>query len=536
MDAGKGIVLKLIFPDREYVKWLGEVTSPGTVDKNSIDEQGLYSNEIFGSIGSDQRMIRFGYINLNVNIIHPRIFYYLKTVSSLYKGIMYGSRYAKYDIKTNNFIEDEDGDTGIAFFMKHIYTLNIPVSKSANRQNMIDVFNTYRKEGLLTNNKLLVMPAGLREVKLEDDRVVEMDINNHYKVVLNSAKMLEGVTGDLSIVDYMVLNLQQKVEVLMDAIWDLLKGKKKHIGGHWASRAVDFSTRNIATGKPYIIEDLRTSNDVLNQAMMGLFQVMKGAEPLVKHHLTKMFINPIFEPESIVANLYNKKTKQIERTNITNKELDRWVSSKGLSVLFDRLQDNDVRNSDVEIAGKWLLPVYDDGKNIELYFNLDTIEKEKIPKLRCITYGELLYISIYEKSKEMVTTITRYPLAEQGGTFPANIVVTATTVHRKVDLKSVYLGDDLTSVKSIHFDIYPELNGDWDDSLTVSHGRIEALGLDFDGDKMIANILLSKEAILEAKEFMNSVANYVRPDGKPTMAIFDYISGITMKTLTRNAL
>ena len=49
---------------------LPEVSSPFTYDKNNSPHvDGLYSTQIFGQLGSQQRMLQFAYINLKVNRI-----------------------------------------------------------------------------------------------------------------------------------------------------------------------------------------------------------------------------------------------------------------------------------------------------------------------------------------------------------------------------------------------------------------------------------------------------------------------------------
>ena len=57
----------------EHLKFLGEVTSLAVYESNSrvFDKNGLFSESIFGIVGTQERMTKAGYIDLKIPIIHP---------------------------------------------------------------------------------------------------------------------------------------------------------------------------------------------------------------------------------------------------------------------------------------------------------------------------------------------------------------------------------------------------------------------------------------------------------------------------------
>lgn len=528
------LALNLIFPNREYVKYMGEVSSTVAIDNREIDSKGLYSIETFGPLGSEERMQRFGYIDLYLPIIHPKIYQILIKISSLYKGIILSTKTAKFDSRKRDFIADPDGETGYSFFMKHIYELKITKeSDSSEFDNSKKLFYKYQSKRLLTNDKLLVLPAGMRDINIEDDnRVTEDEINEYYKKVISAASMLEGERNINPSLDFILANLQEKVNELYSAILLLLKGKKKFIGGHVTGRSIDYSTRNIATGKQKPIEDLANFNeDVINTTIFGLYQFIKSAEPFVKHHVNELYISRLFNTADYRALLFDPKLKRMKEVSLPNDEIERFTTSKGLTTLFNRMVDSYVRQIEVPIGDYLLLPVYDSGDRVEIYLDDESIPDEYRGKLRGITYGELLYTAIYPKFKELLTTVTRYPIAEEGGIFISYVDVNTTTEIRKVNLKIKSQFD----TKELTIENYPRLDSEYNDSLGVPYTRSSGLGLDFDGDSITTTILLTDEALEEGKKFINSKMNYLYPNGKWKQELIDYIVDIVLKSMTKES-
>ena len=93
----------------------------------TFHEEGLWSEHIFGQIGSPERLVRFGYIDLNTFVIQPVIYKNILKLADFYEDIFSGTQYAIYDKTTNKFVKsnatDKDASTGFSFFLDHLDTI-----------------------------------------------------------------------------------------------------------------------------------------------------------------------------------------------------------------------------------------------------------------------------------------------------------------------------------------------------------------------------------------------------------------------------
>ncbi len=522
--------IELIFPDKPYVTGLGEVKTTATVFGKEIEQEGLFSTEIFGPIGTEERMSRFGYIDLHLPILHPRIYDYLISISSLYQGIMASTKYAIFNDKTKEFepADKDTGKTGYTFFMEHLYEMKLPDKEGDEAKNMIMVIEKYRKRGILTNTKLLVLPAGMRDINIEDDgRITEDEINDFYKPVISSSKILEGYRKYDPYIDYLVYDLQYKVHLLYLYIFNLMKGKKGYIGKNVSRRHIDYSTRNVLSGKAYTVENLlEDETDLLNTSVMGIFQFIKSTEPLSKHAVVENFTKIRFDRNEERGNLYDLKQKRFVDVKLPSKVIDKWVTSKGLTSLFNESLDNDVKQTEIIIDDKYLYPVYDDGDNVIIFADNDQLEEVKPASIRGLTIGELLYLSAQTVVHELATTMTRFPITGQGSIYTSKLMLSSTVVYRPVNVT-------YPDRKQRHYNNYPVQDGVYDESVSASYGRWAGLSSDADGDTLVSNVLMSEEAINEADELMNSIKSIIGADGKLVVEIADYIADTVIKTLSK---
>ena len=84
-------------------------------------EDGLFSVAIFGRVGEEMRDRRFSYIDIKTEVFHPVIYSKLIQVRGLYRGILSGSSYAKWNPELRDFelVDELSGETGYAFFLRH---------------------------------------------------------------------------------------------------------------------------------------------------------------------------------------------------------------------------------------------------------------------------------------------------------------------------------------------------------------------------------------------------------------------------------
>lgn len=522
--------IELIFPDKVYVTGLGEVKTTATVSGREIEPEGLYSTEIFGPIGSDERMSRFGYIDLHLPLLHPRIFLYLATLSSFYHGIMSSSKHAIFNPKTKEFepADSDTGKTGYSFFMKHLYEMKLPEKDSDKAKNMVETIEKYRKRGVLTNTKLLVLPAGMRDINIEDTgRITEDELNDFYKPVISSSRILEGYTTHDPYVDYLAYDLQYKIHLLYSYIFNMMKGKKGYIGKNVSRRSVDYSSRNVLSGKAYIVEDLlKEDKDLLNTSIMGIFQFIKSTEPLSKHAVLEQFTNSRFNSVTGKGKLYDPKKKKFVELELLSKQIDEWVGSDGLTNLFNKALDNGVKQTVMDVDGYWLYPVLDTGDTITIIPDNDGLMEVDTSKLRGLTLGEMLYLSAQIVVNDIATTMTRFPITGQGSIYGSGISLSSTVLYREAEVT-------YPNGMKVKYKNYPKQDSIYDESVSASYGRWKGLSSDADGDTLASHILMSEEAVKEVRDEMNSLKSIIGPDGKFTVELADYIADTVIKTLSK---
>ena len=105
--------------------------------------QGLYSTEIFGVQGSQQRIRKHSYIDMRVEIMHPKVYYDLVRLKGMYGGIMAGTTYAVWDDNLKDFVASNiiDGETGYSFFISHFRDIVFVQNESALRELRIKFIN-----------------------------------------------------------------------------------------------------------------------------------------------------------------------------------------------------------------------------------------------------------------------------------------------------------------------------------------------------------------------------------------------------------
>lgn len=157
--------LDLLFLKNEHTRSIGLVKDLSIFESssNNFNPHGLFSTEIFGRVGSEERNSRYGYINLHVKVLHPLLFKQIVSLKKLYENIMLGKIYAKFDNTIKDFVSanSNDGETGYEFFLKHFSKIKLEDNGSDGRLFKIKLLDKYKLEDMMID-KFLVLPAGLK--------------------------------------------------------------------------------------------------------------------------------------------------------------------------------------------------------------------------------------------------------------------------------------------------------------------------------------------------------------------------------------
>lgn len=508
---------------------------------NTFSENGLFSEQIFGAVGSTERLVTFGYINLNTKVLQPLIYKNVVKLGALYEEILAGTGYAIFDQTTRNFVradveKNEDAKTGYTFFMSHFNDIEFERNDSRIRSDRIDLIEKYRS--ITFCERILVLPAGLRDLEEEQGNITTDDINKLYQTLLSySFALPPGVSS--SIYDGVRFKLQQKVVEIYNYIENILTGKKGFIQGSWAGRRVAGGTRNVITAAAY---STITPNDPQaiqpDESKLGLYQTMKGMQPLVVHHVRTKFFSPIFGQDSNVIALTNPQTFQLEYREVSNQELNKFDTTPAIESWISKFRNADIRFNPITVkdtTGKnyYLCMVYDTGSEISLFRNVDEFEKvygkplDK-KKIRPLTWCEMFYMSTYAASKGKHVFITRYPVIQDESCYPTKIHLCTTTPARIIKLvRSI---DEELPV--MEYPQYPILGQPFMDSIALGASRLVGLGGDFDGDMTSANYIMSDESNQECDQFLGSIRSIINSQKELLIGSRDDLIGYTLRALS----
>jgi len=529
MSKNKKLKIVPIFPNDKYVKYMGEVTTVQAFDKGLINEDGLYSEKIFGPVGSDTRMVRFGFIDLGVSVVHPLIWKAV-TRKKLYNNIINGSVYVTFDNTIKDFVvsDIENGHTGFNYFFTNLPRVKFVKGKSLLTNDNIKLYEQYKDN--IYYDKLLILPAGLRDYSVgKDGRFTEVEINEFYTSVISMSGLTKSISkAELNSLDDIRLRMQEKVNDLYDYLMGMIDGKHKFINGSFTATNIDYATRNVASGIPMTIDDLEDVEGDINTAQIGLMQFVKSISPFI-HYEWENIINNIYFVLGQDALLVDKESMSNVRVGLGGKTLNKFTTVDGVENIMSNLIDDDFKNSPIDVAGHWLMLVHDKGDEFILYEKIDETIPEDIKKeLRPITYGELFFIMAERYVKRTRGLITRYPVASELSIYPSKVLLNSTHTYREVKL---HIKDELGL--SIHtIKKFPIVKGKWVPGISPSSTRLPKLGLDYDGDKLAFIALFTDNSNGEVDKILSSITMYIDNEGNEIHDVNDNVCKRTFLTLT----
>lgn len=507
----------LILSDQD-TRTLKPVTSLDIFTSGSgsdFHEEGLFSTSIFGKVADERRQFRFSYIDFKVEVFHPVIFKSLIESKRLYSEIVSGVTFARWDEKLSDFVKSNpsDGDTGFNFFVSKWKNIVLPKATTTSRMQDNALITKYKDKCMIS--KLVVMPAGLRELEIDDyNRIKEDEINSDYRRILSLSNTISdtAVKNNPEALDKVRYQLQLAVNVIYDKVRNIIEGKKKLLLGSFASRRVFNGTRNVITSMDTRVAVLGEAGGVgFNDTIIGLYQYLKAVEPIAVYQIKK-FVSNIFADINHPVKLVNTKTLEGEDTMIGVKYFDQWTTSEGIKKILTIFKEESIRNKPLIVDGKYLALIYKGPDMTYKVFSGIQEFPEGLDKkyVKPITLCELLYLSVYKESSKYPLYLTRYPVTGIGSIYPSNVFLKPTLETEK----RVMLGEDWKPDENNVAYQFPVLSSAFVNSMIPHPTRLARLGADFDGDTGSANIAYSDESIAEWEAFKNSKKAYIGTDGK----------------------
>ena len=519
--------LSLLTPDK--VKWqlMPPVTSTDVTKgmTNNLHPEGLYSIEIFGRVGSEQRDETESWIDFKLPVFIPLVFNELISIKGLYQGILKKSEYAVWDPEQKDFIKSNmmDGQTGFSFFMKHYPEIDFRLTESFKRKKKIELLDRFRK-GAVTD-RILTLPAGLRDIQFNPGGgTTEVEINEYFRKLLFKCRSLNNADPENPMYDDVRWGLQMAINEIDDYVFRILNGKKGFIQAKALARSVTSGTRNVITARITNVENAdEIDPHALNSTDMGLFQCLLAYQYVAKYALLNGFLVNIFTPGNNTVRLIDRKTLEAEYVELSPDVIDKWGSSEGLTKLFNGFNNREIRLKPILISGHYLALVYDDGKEVAVIRDINELPPERNKKfLRPITYMELYYIFCAQAIEDRMVQNTRYPITGIGSIYPAfPKVKTLDRAYKRTILDQFWEPRFETSN-------YPDPSDNgFFDAMSIHPSKEGAAGADHDGDQLTANSINAKDSIAECKNLLDKRIYYISGTGNfyydPTVETHEYL-------------
>lgn len=492
---------------------------PSTTD---FHPEGLFSEEIFGQIGTPERFTRHGYIVLNTKVLHPLTYLNITKMKRVYESIMMGKTYAVFNEEVKDFEKcDEDtpgANTGFLFFMSRFLDIDFKSTGSIKRENKIKQIKEYKDK--LFIDKILVTPAGTRDVRQTDDQVSSEEINKIYSAILAlSMGMPKQMSKDPNY-DSIRFNIQQKVVEVYLYLENLLLGNKKSfLPGKMMARTVALGTRNVITAANLEAADPDDPSYLKHdESLIPLYQTAKAYQHHAIHQIRVSFFEEIFSVGAGQAAVIDPKTFKLVYEEIPEKEKNVYWTPDGLEDLITRYANNENRFDSVSVrnsAGKefYFFLVYDTGEDIYLLRNLEEFkdllgDKFDMQYIRPLTMTELMYIATFAVTNDKYVYITRYPVLNMESTYPSRIHLGSTTPSRVVTFRAQT--DDTVFIT---LPAYPIINGEHLDSTVAHPTKLKGLDGDYDGDTVSVNFVWSEDANEQIRASFQEPSSMVDTNG-----------------------
>lgn len=378
-----------IIDPEEYIPRKGAlpVSSHAMFETNTsrFHPEGFFSEAIFGQLGSRDRLVKKGYINLRTEIINPHLFKQLISLKSFYQDILAGTCYAYFDEEEKDFRKttptDEKGSTGYSFFLEHLPHVVFKQTESTKRRDKIALLAKYADRTLIT--KYIVIPAGLRDVRETNGRMAPEEINKLYYALLSLTQALPDNYSRDPLYDAIRYKIQMQVQEIYNYIANLVDGKGGFAQRKYAARAVVYGNRNVITAAPLtrVTSPQAPNMFQVDEVQVPLFQGLKGAVPLIVHELKSVFFDQIFLNQTNNIPLIDPKTLRLNYVDVDTSVIQRFTSSDGINDLINGFRNVNIQKDPVTVPGRaenakeatpyYLYLKYDNDDEIFTFRNLD---------------------------------------------------------------------------------------------------------------------------------------------------------------------
>lgn len=223
-----------------------QITTANIIKAEKYDDNGLFSNIIFGLPNSSRWRTKYGYIALNTRVLHPLLYEIADRRASLLIKFFDGEVTMNPD--TGLIEKNSMGYYGIPFFIEHLDKVCAQLLSGNGLteagQQLIKYILKHRDLAFIEN--MIVLPPQFRPVNIVRNKVELTPINNYYASLINDANVVRFAQGN----NFRTVTnkIQQTVYKIYHELTNLIKGKQGAQRGALLSKVMDFSARAVITG------------------------------------------------------------------------------------------------------------------------------------------------------------------------------------------------------------------------------------------------------------------------------------------------
>lgn len=230
-------------------KQIQEVTSPVYfLGGTNPDPNGLFSAEIFGRPGSEERKFKYGYISLNTKFVHPVFYKLFTSMNKKIQDLLLSKKY--FSVKNGELVEDpENGNAGPSYFYSIYKDLVFQDTGSDRRSTYLDLLEKSDEDEIFID-KWLVIPPYIRDF---DPSVTDPNEAKNVDTINDMYSKLIRYTMTLDKDDSGFMNsiTEGNIQKLLYDIYEycIFKLNKKTGMFHQdlLGKSVDYATRSVIT-------------------------------------------------------------------------------------------------------------------------------------------------------------------------------------------------------------------------------------------------------------------------------------------------
>lgn len=537
---------------------LKEVSNPVFFNGPTPTEDGLLSNEIFG-ITKNERAGIYAYIDLGSQFIQPLIYKTLLKLNGKIADIVNGTDYFIINDK-GELVPSDDGDTGIDWLKKNFSKIKFKKNESASRNKRIDFIEKVKNK--MWVDKWIVIPAYYRDVDTRDAGIGVGEINKLYSSLIMATKALKETSGyGLTLSDVTKARVQNILVQIFDWFGNgttingqetpaNLPGKMGLIKRGTMYKTVDYSARLVMSAPDVSGEDIDDLMIDMDHCALPLAAALCCFKPFVSFWLRRFFENqfagkleyPIMinEKESIMVPLVDYQIafsdveidKQIERfihgysnrfipieIPVDKEEFARRAKNKEL---IHAMSGEKVKSEELKNLNFWMVFTGYKLNNSEEYKETKQEYSETLKIKRRITWCDLFYMAACDVTSDKMCLITRFPIDSYLNQYPTKVRIKS-TVKTAPMVTQIGFEDNMKLYKWYPViedtDINSNTSPVFEDTLSISNGLIEAMGMDYDGDTAIVKPVYTIEANQECEKQANAKIQVLGMNGFTTRGV-----------------